>query len=77
MAREPNPTEYSIQLRDNFESFANDFWAEFRNQSTKPNRASERRMRVLLRKFSDRVYKPYKQESLEQTQSGLESILKE
>jgi hypothetical protein len=76
MGKEVNPTEYSARLNEAMESFISDFREEFKNQSTKQNKTSERRMRILLRQFGDRVYKPYKLASLEKEgMSGLEEIM--
>lgn len=69
--------EYSLRLRENFASFTRDFNEEFKKQETKENKSSERRMRVLLRSFYERVYRPYKEETLQFKQVGLKDILEE
>lgn len=77
MGSEKTPTEYTVNLRQNMEDFIREFWEEFRNQENKQNKASDRRMRVLLRQFQDRVYRPYRAESLGKTTVGLDSVLNE
>lgn len=77
MGKDNEATEYTISLRDNMESFIQDFWDEFKNQETKQNKASDRRMRALLRQFQDRIYKPYRIGSLGKETVGLNSILSE
>lgn len=62
MAREAAPTTH--ELRELFDAFVADFEEEFRVQSTKTNRSSERRMRKLLRSFPQRVYEPYRDGTL-------------
>jgi hypothetical protein len=54
----------TLQLRQNMDAFIQEFEAEFRKQATKGNDSSERRMRSLLRKFSQRVYIPYREATL-------------
>lgn len=58
------PTDYTVDLIANMQEFTDDFWDEVKNQSTRRNKASERRMRVLLGKFNDRVMRPYRTSSL-------------
>jgi len=77
MGRDQNPTEYTVNLRENMETFIREFWEEFRNQENKQNKASDRRMRALLRQFQDRVYRPYRLESLGKDTVGLDSVLSE
>ena len=77
MGKEVNAADYSLALKMNMESFIQDFWEEYRNQSTKHNKASERRMRVLLRKFNERVYRPYRDSSLQENESSLDEIMGE
>lgn len=77
MGKDEEATEYTIALGENMESFIRDFWNEFRNQKSKQNKASDRRMRALLRQFSDRVYKPYRLGSLGKETVGLNSVLSE
>jgi hypothetical protein len=76
MGKEVNPTEYSVNLREAMESFISDFREEFKNQATKQNKTSERRMRILLRQFGERVYKPYKLASLEKDgMTGIDEVV--
>jgi len=77
MGKDQNPTEYTVNLRENMETFIREFWEEFRNQENKQNKASDRRMRALLRQFQDRVYRPYRLESLGKDTVGLDSVLSE
>lgn len=74
MPREVNPAEYTINLEKNMNEFIDDFWEEFHYQQNKVNRSSERRMRSLLRKFNERVVKPYRIQSLA-SRDGEESLL--
>lgn len=62
MAREVSQT--TQELRDLMDAFIADFEEEFRAQSTKTNRSSERRMRKLLRSFPTRVYEQYRDGTL-------------
>lgn len=62
MAREVSQT--TQELRNLMDSFLAEFEEEFRSQSTKTNRSSERRMRKLLRSFPVRVYEPYRDGTL-------------
>lgn len=76
MRKEVNPADYSLRLKEAMDVFISEFREEFKNQSTKQNKTSERRMRILLRQFGERVYKPYKLASLERDESsGLEEII--
>lgn len=77
MGKDQSPTEYTVNLRENMETFIREFWEEFRNQESKQNKASDRRMRALLRQFQDRVYRPYRLESLGKDTVGLDSVLSE
>lgn len=77
MGTDQNPTEYTVNLKENMEAFIREFWEEFRNQEKKQNKASDRRMRVLLRQFQDRVDKPYRRGSLGKDTVGLDSVLSE
>lgn len=77
MGKATGAPEYSLRLKQNMTEFIKDFNSEFKNQEKKENKASERRMRVLLRQFYDRVYRPYKEESLGHKTIGLEDILQE
>lgn len=62
MAREVSQT--TQELRVLMDNFLAEFEEEFRAQSTKTNRSSERRMRKLLRSFPERVYVPYRDGTL-------------
>lgn len=71
------PADYTIELERNMNSFISDFQEEFRNQSRRVNRASERRMRILLREFNDRIYRPYRERSLGRDEVSVREILDE
>lgn len=73
--RENHSAQYTINLRESFEQFVSDFWEEFKHQETKVNKSSERRMRSLLRKFNERVAKPYRAHSLNENDVNLENII--
>lgn len=75
MSKNKNPTQYTINLKENFNEFVSQFWEEFKHQETKPNKSSERRMRALLRKFNSMVVKPYRTQSLEDKEVHLDDIL--
>ena len=62
MAREVAPS--TEELRQLWDEYVAEFEEEFRAQSTKTNRSSERRMRKFLRSFPDRVYVPYRDATL-------------
>lgn len=62
MAREV--AQATLDLRDAFDAFVADFEDEIRMQATKQNSSSERRMRKLLRAFTERVYIPYRDATL-------------
>lgn len=62
------PADYSFELRQSMESFISAFWEEFKNQEKSLNRASERRMRALLRSFPKEITKQYVAKSLGKTQ---------
>lgn len=64
MAREV--AQATEELRENFGVFVLDFEDEVRMQATKQNSSSERRMRKLLRAFTERVYIPYRDSTLGQ-----------
>jgi ribosomal protein L16/L10AE len=65
------PADYTVNLQMAMREFFNEFSEELEYQSTKINRASERRMRVLLRSFYERVYTPYRDAT---RQSGKGSV---
>lgn len=67
MSRETSPS--TVALRGAFDQFVADFEQEYRYQATKPNISSERRMRKLLRAFSERVYVPYRDDTLPSRQT--------
>jgi hypothetical protein len=54
------PADYTIDVYKAMNDFFREFSEEIEYQSTKVNKASERRMRVLLRSFYERVYTPYR-----------------
>lgn len=56
--------DYTLELKASMEKFAQEFWEEFRNQANGVNKASERRMRKLLRSFDKEVFRPYLNKSL-------------
>jgi hypothetical protein len=56
--------EYTLELKENMERFSQEFWEEFRNQANGVNKASERRMRKLLRSFDKEVFRAYLNKSL-------------
>lgn len=61
---ELQPRAASVALRENWDRFATAFEDEFKGQATKANKASEARMRKLLRNFAKEVYVPYRDASL-------------
>lgn len=72
-----HPEEFVFELRNNMEEFLEDFWKEYKRQSKIRNKSSEKRMRILLSSFKDRVQEPYKHSSLDKQSTGLKSILGE
>lgn len=64
MERDREVAEYTMELKANMERFSQEFWNEFKNQSNFVNKASERRMRKLLRSFDKEVFRPYLNSSL-------------
>lgn len=77
MSKDRNPADYTLKLEENMHSFLEEFWEEFRKQEQKPNKSSDVRMRKILKSFNERIYKPYKQQSLGKDVVGLDSILGE
>jgi hypothetical protein len=71
------PEEFVFELRNNMEEFLEDFWKEYKRQSKIRNKSSEKRMRILLSSFKERVHEPYKKSSLDKESTGLENILGE
>jgi len=69
--------DFVFELRKNMDEFLDDFWKEYKNQHKRKNKSSEKRMRILLSSFKDRVQKPYKSSSLNKDPSGLQTILGE
>jgi len=62
MAKEVS--ESTNMLRELMDDFISEFENEYRRQETKTNLSSERRMRKLLRSFTNRVYVPYRDATL-------------
>lgn len=60
----------TLDLRTAFDAFVTDFEDEIRMQATKQNSSSERRMRKLLRAFTERVYIPYRDATLGQREDS-------
>ena len=77
MSKERDPTDYTLKLEENMKAFLEEFWEEFKKQEQKPNKASDVRMRKLLKSFQTKVYTPYKQQSLGKDVVGLDSIMGE
>jgi hypothetical protein len=58
------PADYTLELKANMEKFAQEFWEEYKNQANGVNKASERRMRKLLRTFDKEIFRVYLNKSL-------------
>lgn len=71
------PADYTIELKENFNDFIEDFHKEYKRQKNKVNQMSERRMRKLLATFDSRVASPYRKKSLKEKDLSLENVLKE
>jgi hypothetical protein len=69
--------DFVFELKNNMEEFLDDFWKEYKNQSKRKNKSSEKRMRILLSSFKNRVQKPYKSSSLNRENVGIKTILGE
>jgi L-2-hydroxyglutarate oxidase LhgO len=65
MTNNKQAAEYTLELKENMEKFSQSFWEEFRNQANRVNKASERRMRKLLRSFDKEVFRVYLNKSLD------------
>jgi hypothetical protein len=69
--------DFVFELKNNMEEFLDDFWKEYKNQSKRKNKSSEKRMRILLSSFKNRVQKPYKNSSLNKENVGIKTIFGE
>lgn len=71
------PEDFVFDLKKNIDEFLDEFWKEYTKQTKGKNKSSEKRMRILLSSFKDRIQKPYKLASLSKEYTELHTILGE
>jgi ferric iron reductase protein FhuF len=72
-----SPEDFVVELNKNMNEFLDEFWKEYKRQSKSKNKSSEKRMRILLSSFKDKIQKPYKAASLNKENVRLNKILGE